>query len=197
MRERPLYGAPRIVVRRHRLLMGAVGAVGLCAGIAYSALALNPSMRSAQALVLLPVSTSSSSEPAAVDEQTQILIAISPAVLTPAGMSVSPPVSARKLAERVKVTAVGRGVLSFRAKAPNAADAVKLANALTVAYIRYVDLTRALGGAATALQPATATTQRPLPISPADGFGGLVAGLALGSVVLWKERRDWRDVQLI
>ena len=28
-------------------------------------------------------------------------------------------------------------------------------------------------------------------------LGGLVAGLAIGSVVLWKDRREWRDVQLI
>jgi hypothetical protein len=34
-------------------------------------------------------------------------------------------------------------------------------------------------------------------VSLIDGIGGFVAGLAMGSVILWKNRRQWRNGQLI
>jgi hypothetical protein len=202
MDKQPMFGVPRIVVRRHRALVGALVAVGLCAGIVagivYSG--LSPSMSSATATVWVdnpsPSALSSSVPPPAV---AQAPVATTMPVLTEAGRSVSPPVSATTLAKRVKVVVVGPQVMSFRVTAPSAADAVRLANALTSAYIRYVSATdtgRALQ--IHVIDQATVATSRSSPFfSPIDAVGGLVAGLAIGSVVLWKDRREWRGVQLI
>ena len=202
MHKQPLFGVPRTVVRRHRALLGALGAVGLfagiVAGIVYSG--LSPSMPSARADVYIDTpSASALSSSIPPPAETQAAVAISMPVLTQAGRSVSPPVSATTLAKRVNARAVGPQVLSFRVTAPGAADAVMLASALTSAYIRYVSATHPGGvQSVVIIDPAARAPSSPsLPIGPIGGVGGLVAGLAIGSVVLWKDRREWRGVQLI
>jgi hypothetical protein len=102
------------------------------------------------------------------------------------------------MATRVKVVARGDNFLSFQVKAPGGADApVQLANALATAYIHYVSKAKLAAGTPVQLGSARKTTPRSPVISPIDAVGGLVAGLAIASVVLWKDRREWRDVQLI
>jgi hypothetical protein len=67
-------------------------------------------------------------------------------------------------------------------KAPGGADApVQLANAVATAYIHYVTEFKLIAGTPVSLGPATKTTPRSLVISPIDGIGGLVAGLAIAS----------------
>lgn len=192
----PWYGPPRIVVRRYRALIGALGAVGLCAGITLAA--LHSSMPSASTVVLLPPSSSGTSSVAPADVYTQELVATSTAVLAPAGASISPPVTANQLAKRVKVKALGHDLMSFRAVAPDVARAVLVAKAVAAAYVRYTRSHSLTPGPVLILGPATGNSPKHSFLTIAlAGLAGLIAGLGLGCLVLLNERRVWRGVQLI
>jgi hypothetical protein len=114
-------------------------------------------------------------------------------------MSISPAASATTLARRVKVTAVSPEIISIRVDAPQAAEAVADANAVTRTYIHYAESEQSLGDhTLVVLRPAVASTLRfPVRRVAIDGFAGLMAGLTIGTLAWRKQRRDWRDVQLV
>jgi hypothetical protein len=188
MQKRSLFGVPRILVRRHRALVGLLGILGLFAGIAYGL--VGSSRSGAYALVFVPSG--------ATDQMaTQRVIATSSGVDTPALKSLSPPVPVNEL----KITAsapANSNVLRIDVKAPKQQEAVQLANAVANGYIGYASKKGLVSAQPTLLQAAIPkATRTSLVLSSIDGIGGLVAGLAIGSVILWKDRREWRDVQLI
>jgi capsular polysaccharide biosynthesis protein len=136
LQEQPLDVRAGIdIIKRRRIMVGVVGAVGLMAGILYWA--SHPAMPSATAQVLLPTSAASTAAASAgsPSSATQKAVAMSPPALGPATRSVSPPISESLLQKRVKVTAVGSNVLLVTVKSPHPADAVKLANAVAKGYI--------------------------------------------------------------
>jgi hypothetical protein len=196
MHKRPLFGAPRILVRRHRAFVGLLGVLGLFAGIAFGL--VGSSQPSASAVVFVPSgSTDSGGTPSPDQMATQRVIATSSGVLAPALKSLSLPIPVNEL----KVTAAApanSNILRIDVKAPQRQQAVQLANAVATGYIQYVGRYGVMSGKPILLQPATTkAAPRSLVMSSIDGIGGLVAGLAIGSVILWKDRREWRDVQLI
>jgi hypothetical protein len=131
LREQPPEVRGRLgTIRRRRVLLGAIGAAGLVAGILYWA--VQPTMPSATAQVLLPVYGAGSSVPSS---EAQEAVATSPEVLNRATHSVVPPISGSLLRKRVKVTTIGDNVLSIRVKDGNPAHAVALADAVAKAYI--------------------------------------------------------------
>ncbi len=135
MQEQPLDVRAGIdIIKRRRIMVGAVGAAGLMAGILYWA--SHPAMPSATAQVLLPTSASTATAAgSSPSTATQKVVATSPLVLGPAIKSVSPPIKESLLRNRVKVTAVGSNVLSVTVKDPRPKDAVKLANGVATGYI--------------------------------------------------------------
>jgi hypothetical protein len=196
MQKRPLFGAPRILVRRHRALVGLLGILGLSAGIAYGL--VGSSHSGAYALVFVPSGgTDSRGAPSADQMATQSVIATSSGVVTPALKSLSPQVPVNEL----KITAsapADSNVLRIDVKAPQQQEAVRLANAVANGYIGYASRTGLVAAQPILLQAAIPkATRTSLVLSSIDGIGGLVAGLAIGSVILWKDRREWRDVQLV
>jgi capsular polysaccharide biosynthesis protein len=135
LQEQPLDVRAGIdIIKRRRIMVGVVGAVGLMAGILYWV--AHPAMPSATAQVLLPTSVATTAAAAGTPSpDTQKVVATSPSVLGPATKSVTPPISESLLRSRVHVTAVGSNVLSITVKSPHPAVAVKLANGIANAYI--------------------------------------------------------------
>lgn len=187
------YGAPRIVVRRYCVLMGALAAVGLAAGIVLSI--LHSSQASATALVLSPTAVGAGSSPAA--EKTQVLIATSTPVFTAAARSLSLAVTPADLTKHVKVKFVGSNVMSVRVTAPRVSGAIAEANAVTVAYLGSVQETPSSRGAAVLVPTVGTSPTFPFVKTTIDGTVGLTVGLAIGVLAWWKQRRDWHEVQLI
>jgi capsular polysaccharide biosynthesis protein len=135
LQEQPLDVRAGIdIIKRRRVMVVAVGAVGLMAGILYWA--AHPTMPSATAQVLLPTSTSATAAATgSPSTDTQKVVAISPSVLGPATKSVTPPISESLLRKRVSVAGVGSNVLSITVKSPHPAAAVKLANGVAKQYV--------------------------------------------------------------
>jgi capsular polysaccharide biosynthesis protein len=194
MHKRPLFGAPRIVVRRHRALVALLGILGLCIGIGFG---LNGrSQSSAVALVQLPQESGNGIDSPTDEALTQAVVAMSTPVLSPAIKSLSPPVSAPQI--KVHVTSpTNPHILRIQAEAPRREQAIQLANAVASEYVQYATRTNIANGQPTVLESASIVNSRFHVMTPIDGIGGLVAGVAIGGVVLWKGRREWRDVQLI
>jgi capsular polysaccharide biosynthesis protein len=135
LQEQPLdVRAGLDIIQRRRVLVGAIGAVGLAAGILYWV--AHPAMPTATAQVLLPSAASTATTAAsAPSTAAQKAVATSPSVLGPATKSVTPPISESLLRNRVQVAAVGSNVLSVSVKDPHPAGAVALANGVARAYI--------------------------------------------------------------
>jgi capsular polysaccharide biosynthesis protein len=149
-------------LRRSRRLIGALGAIGLCGGIAYSV--LRPQLPSATALILLPPTSTTTAGAPARDIGTQIAIATSSAVLDEAGRSVSPALKSQALKPSVKVHAVSEDVLSINVQARRASTAEALANAVANDYIKYVTASNSAvsGSALAGLQAQSAQLSKQL-----------------------------------
>ena len=173
-------------VRRHKILIGVVAAVGLLAGAGYGT--VKPPLRTSTALVILPASAKSIA--------TQVVIAESDPVLSAALPKVSPPVSLVGLRHELHVKSVTSYVVSITAQGKTAADAEATANAVANSYVAYVT---------PSYSPVGHTLARILdPASNATGLGALagliidaVLGAVLGAVVgvvvaLVKSRNDRR-----
>ncbi len=135
MQEQPLDVRAGIdIIKRRRIMVGAVGAAGLMVGILYWA--AHPAMPSATAQVLLPASASTATATGATSPgiDAQKVVATSSAVLRQAANSVRPPISELLLSKRVKVTG-SSSVLSITVKSPRPGEAVHLANGVANAYI--------------------------------------------------------------
>ncbi|GAA1134155.1 hypothetical protein GCM10009630_35460 [Kribbella jejuensis] len=133
-------------IRRHRLLVAAVAAVGLLAGIGYAL--LQPPMYSASALVVLPPPPESASGASTKTQSidTQVYIAESGPVLRSAGQNVTPTLTTEVTRTRVKATAVTEDVIRIDAKGTSAKQATQLANAVAEVYLVFITTDQKLPG---------------------------------------------------
>ncbi len=154
---------PIQIVRRHKLLVGVMVALGLLAGGAYAA--FHPPLVTSTALVLLPqtgqaaqngTNGTGSNAPVPVTE-TQEVIAKSNPVLLRALPHVRPVVSLNELRRAVEIGSETTYVISVSAQEKTAADAAATANAVAESYISYTRSASSPGGPVRAqlLQPAT------------------------------------------
>jgi capsular polysaccharide biosynthesis protein len=175
-------------VRRHKVLVGVVAALGLLVGAAY--VMLNPPQPSSTALVILPNSAPST--------PTQVVIAESEPVLSAALPTVSPPVSLAELSHEIHVKSVTSYIISISAQGKTAADAEATANAVAKSYIAYVGLKYSLVGHVVAhmLEPATTAAGAGLPLALlstalAGALAGAVIGVIVALVISRSDRRLW------
>ncbi len=153
------------IVRRHRVLVGSVAALGLLAGGAYAA--LNPPMLTSTALVVLPPPAQTAQSAAAPANgapepftATQEVIAGSNPVLSGALPDVRPPMSIGELRQEVNIGSLTPYVISVSATGKVAADVEATANAIANSYMRYIGSPDSPAGQVPAklLQPATSVT---------------------------------------
>jgi capsular polysaccharide biosynthesis protein len=188
-------------IRRHRLIVTAVAAVGLLAGIGYGLLV--PALHTATSLVVLPpppVATDSEQATGTQSIKTQVYIAESEPVLRSAGQNLTPALPTATVRERVKVTGVTDDVIRIDAKGTTAAQSMRLANAVAQVYLVFVTTDQQLPGdlgkktGARVLEEAT-TARGGSPLVHLGIFGllGALIGAVVGSIgVLAKVRGDRR-----
>ncbi len=116
------------IVRRYRILVGSLAALGLFLGIGYAM--VNPPMLTSNALVVLPVSNH--------EVATQVVIAASDPVLSRALPNAVPAMSLDTLRSRVHVSSLTGNILSISAQGRTAAQAQRTTNAVANSYISYV-----------------------------------------------------------
>jgi capsular polysaccharide biosynthesis protein len=184
------------IVRRHRILVCIVLALGLLAGAAYST--HKPPILSSAALVVLPQAVQNAesavgANPGSTTTGTgansymaaQVVIASSDPVLSGALPSVSPAMSLDALHSQIEVTSPAAGILSIRAKGRTSAQAEATANAVAKSYAAYVGATNSPVGTTPAhiLDPATAATGTP-PVEQLliDILIGAVIGALIGII---------------
>jgi capsular polysaccharide biosynthesis protein len=174
------------LVRRHKIIVGAVALLGLLAGAALAV--LRPPMLSSEALVLLPPSTRSVA--------TQAVIAGSDPVLSSALLRLHPAMTLQTLENRVQVKSRTATILSISAAGTTAAQARDTANAVANSYVAYVRSGNIHGGQVQArvLEPATTATGTSLParLLLTGGLGALLGALIAAIAVLALSRRDRR-----
>ncbi|HEY0717928.1 MAG TPA: hypothetical protein VGD68_09960 [Streptosporangiaceae bacterium] len=122
-----LRGSARIV-RRHRVLVGAVAALGLLLGAGYAA--SHPPLQSSNALIVLPVSSH--------EIATQVVIAQSEPVLSGALASITPPTTITGLRQHVQVKSLTGNLISVTATGGTATQAESAANAVSNSFISYL-----------------------------------------------------------
>jgi capsular polysaccharide biosynthesis protein len=153
------------IVRRHKLLMGIMVALGLLAGGAYAV--LKPSIVTSTALVLLPQSQAAQSGAEAAANgapdpytATQEVIAKSNPVLLGALPHVRPAMSIEQLRSEVEIGSQTPYIISVSVKAKVGADAAATADAVAESYIRYSGSPSSPGGQVLIqlLQSATGAT---------------------------------------
>jgi capsular polysaccharide biosynthesis protein len=196
------------IIRRYRVLVGGVVALGILCGAGY--VALDPPMRTADAVVVLPqaVTGAQGTEGAAAATEngtgtdttpymaTQVLIADSTAVLNDALPNVTPAMSLDQLRAAVETSSPTAYTVSISAKGATAIDAETTANAVAASYISYIASPSSPLGSAPArlLQRAAVATGLSIPVAfiafglvggVAGAFVGIVAALTLGR----KDRR--------
>jgi capsular polysaccharide biosynthesis protein len=172
------------IVGRHKVIVGAVAALGAVAGAAFAF--LSPPMVSSNAIVVLPTATK--------DAATQVVIASSQPVLEGALRTLGPGYSLRTLRADVKVLSVTTNILSITVAQATAKQAEAVTNAVADSYVAYVSSPASPGGKVVArtLGPATATPGKPRFVVPLifAAIGALVGAL-LGAIgVLAFNRRD-------
>lgn len=196
------------IVRRYRVLVGGVVALGILCGAGY--VAVKPPMRTADAVVVLPQAVTgaqgTAGAAAAADNgtgtdttpymATQVLIADSTAVLNDALPNVSPAMSLNQLRGDVTTSSPTAYTVSISVKGASAADAETTANAIAASYISYIASPSSPLGSAPArlLQRAAVATGLSVPVAfivfglvggVAGAFVGIVAALTIGR----KDRR--------
>jgi capsular polysaccharide biosynthesis protein len=182
------------IVRRHKMVFGAVVALGLFLGAAYAA--VKPPMLTSTTLVVLPQASASATgqgsssanaaDSAGTDMATQVVIADSDAVLAAALPHVSPSMSLLTLQSKVQVKSLTANVLSISATGGTADQAEATANAVANSYIAYVTAANSPVGktSATVLEPATTATGSKLPEQLAIfGLLGALAGALVGFII--------------
>ncbi|GAA1582481.1 hypothetical protein GCM10009804_43780 [Kribbella hippodromi] len=187
-------------IRRHRLLVAAVAAVGVLAGVGYGF--VQPPMYNASALVVLPPPPQSSdgSTASAQSIDTQVYIAESGPVLLSAGQNVSPPLTPDIARARVKATAVTEDVIQIDAQGTTAKQAVQLANAVAQVYLVFITTDQKLPGdlgkrtGARILETATEAHGGSMLVHSViyGGIGALLGAIAGAVFVLARARGDRR-----
>lgn len=196
------------IVRRHRILVAIVTALGLLLGVAYAV--LTPPVLTSTALVVLPEAVQSAASIAGASGSTtpdtgpdsfmapQVVIASSDPVLSGALPSVSPATSLAALRGKIKVTSPAVGILSFSANGRTAVQAEATANAVAKSYTAYVSSARAPSGRVLAhiLDPATvATGKGPLERLLIDAVIGAVIGALMGIIAAFAVSRSDRRLR--
>ncbi|MEU4287742.1 Wzz/FepE/Etk N-terminal domain-containing protein [Kribbella sp. NPDC026596] len=187
-------------IRRHRLIVAAVAAVGLLGGVAAGFLV--PPLHTATSLVVLPPPPAADPEKATGTQSidTQVFIAESEPVLKSAGQNLTPPLPTEVVRGRVKVTAVTEDVIKIDAKGTTAAQSMRLANAVAEVYLVFVTTDQKLPGdlgkktGARVLEQATTARGGNMAIHLGIfGLLGALIGAVAGSIgVLAKVRGDRR-----
>jgi capsular polysaccharide biosynthesis protein len=180
------------LVRRHRLLVGSVVALGVVLGGGYAV--LRPPMITSTAEVLLSQSSQAAqagAEAAASGSldpytATQQVIAKSTPVLVGALPDVRPLMSVSQLGRDVQVGSLTPYVISISVQAKAAADASATANAVANSYIRYLGSGSSPGGTVSAqlLEPATAAIGTGLIKHVVIyALAGAIFGLLIGAII--------------
>ena len=135
------------LVRRRRLWLAAIALVGAFLGAAL--VTWHPPLYTSTSKVLLPERpVQADGERASWDASTQVSIAESDAVLSPAADAVSPPLSRREVRSRVEVEAPSADVLFITARGTSGAAATALAQAVAESEVAYqAEATSSLSGA--------------------------------------------------
>jgi len=190
------------IVRRHKVLVGIVLALGILGGAAYAV--LKPPMLTSTAVVALqpPASAavSAAADGTAIDTftPTQEVVAGSDQVLLEALPDVRPAMSLDELRLDVQVGSPSADLVSVAAKGKNAADAEATANAVANGYIRYVTSSHsAVGRIQAQLLESASDATGPAPIERTIIYallGGLVGAL-IGVVVALAVGRNDRRVR--
>lgn len=189
------------IVRRHKVLMAIVVALGILVGSGYAA--LYPPVLTSTALVVLPQSaasaqTSNSSGQNSISSYTatQVVIADSNQVLATALPNVKPPRSLDELRSDVEVSSVTSYIISISAKGKKAADAEATANAVAQSYTNYVNSPNSpiKHVSARVLESATsAAGTGPTKALVITGLIGALAGALIGTILsLAVGRKDRR-----
>jgi capsular polysaccharide biosynthesis protein len=189
------------IVRRHKVLVAIVVALGILVGSGYAA--RYPPVLTSTALVVLPQSASSTQSSGSSGQnsispytETQVVIAGSSQVLVAALPNVKPPMSLDKLRSNVEVSSVTSYVISFSATGKKAADAEATANAVAQSYINFVNSPNSpiKHVSARMLEPATsATGTGPMKALVITGIIGALAGALIGIILsLAVGRKDRR-----
>ena len=133
-------------IRRQRLVVAAVAAVGLLGGVAYGV--LEPPLHTATSLVVLPPPPATDAEKEAGTQSiaTQVYIAESEPVLRSAGQNLAPALGVKTVRDRVNVTAVTTDVIRIDAKGTSAQQAMRLSNAVAQIYLVFVTTDQKLPG---------------------------------------------------
>ena len=197
------------IVRRHRILVGVVTALGLLLGAAYSV--LTPLMLTSTALVVLPeavqnAATTAGSGSGSTTTNTgpdsymtaQVVIASSDPVLSGALPNIRPALSLGALRSDVKVTTPAVGILSFARSGRTAAQAEAIANATAKSYTVHISSASAPAGRVPAhvLDPATVATGRgPLKRLLIDAVIGAVIGALIGIIAAFARSRSDRRLR--
>lgn len=175
MSQQPVgLGRPVQIIRRHKVIVGAVAALGLILGIGIAV--LHRPLPTSEALVVIPQT--------APNIATEVVIAGSEPVLSGALHAIHPAMSLSALDSQVTVKSSTTGIISVTAKGSTAAQAESAANAVANSYIHYVGKVGNPGHvSATLLQHATTTTTSgPVKRDVMYGLIGLLVGLVLGFV---------------
>ena len=191
------------ILRRHKILVGGVTALGLLAGAGYAA--LKPPALTSTALVVLPQAAAQNAQVAGGSSNTpggdgymatQVVIASSDPVLSAALPGITPATSLANLQNVITVKSVTNSILSISARAGTASQAEAEANAVARNYISYSAGNGAGKVQANLLQPAmTATRASPAERSAFFGLGGAVVGALLGALVALAISRDDRRLR--
>lgn len=122
-------------LRRRRLTLASLLGIGLVLAVVYTI--MQPTSFVARSGVLLPPSPVDERGKALRDMGTEVQIASSAEVLTRAGKSVTPPVTATALRRKLKVRPVSSAVLEVQVTAPSGRTAARLADAVASEYVAY------------------------------------------------------------
>jgi capsular polysaccharide biosynthesis protein len=160
------------IVRRYRVLVGIVAALGLLGGIGYAL--VNPAMLTSNALVVLPVSTKIIS--------TEVVIAKSDPVLSAALPDAGHGMTVDALRKRIQVKSLTGNVLSISGQGRTAAQAEAAANAVTTSFISYIGSgSSAVGTLRAKLLASASSATGPSMAARLATTGGL--GLVIGALV--------------
>lgn len=163
------------IVRRHLAVVWIAVALGLLGGTAYGA--LNPPIHESTALVVLPSSTSNTSD--------QVVAASSTPVLQRSLSRFQPALSLQTLRSRVQVANLTTDVISITAQGRTDSQAEDIANAVADSYVAYIGSANSSVGPVPAriLVAATnATAPRLLDRILATALAGLLLGTAIGII---------------
>ena len=195
------------IVRRHKLLMGIMVALGILAGGAYAF--LKPSTVTSTALVLLSQSSQAAQAGAEAAANggpdpytvTQEVIAKSTPVLGGALPHVRPAMSVDQLHSEIQIGSQTAYIISVSATAKVDADAAATANAVAESYVAYIRSPNNPGGQIQAqlLQPATTGTGPGL-LKRLVSFAifallGAVFGAAIGAIIALALNRSDRRLR--